>query len=75
MNKQRRMRLRQAYDMIDEARMIIEEVKKEEEEACENIAEHFPDSKRVSEMEDYISSMDDAANWLEEVGTALAEIY
>ena len=41
MNKIRRKRLAEAYESIQKAQEIIEEVKEEEEESCDNLPDSF----------------------------------
>lgn len=45
MNKQRRKRLEEAFNMIDQAKDILEEVKGEELEAYDNLPESFQDGE------------------------------
>lgn len=74
MNKGRRKELKKAIDLLYEAIQIIEEVRDEEQEAYDNIPESLQDSERAETMQEYIDSMDEAYNEIEDHITTLEEI-
>lgn len=66
MNKERRKRLEEAFEKIGEVTDILEEVKKGEEEAYENLPDSIRDGKRGEEMQGYIETLDGICDCLEE---------
>ena len=46
MNKQRRKRIQEALEIIEEAKAILEEVQEEEQEAFDNMPEGLQSSER-----------------------------
>lgn len=74
MNKVRRKRLAEAIDLINQAKGILEEVKDEEQEAYDNLPESFQYGERGEQMQEYIDSMDEAYENLEEVEYTLGDI-
>lgn len=74
MNKQRRKRLGEAFDLISKAEEIIEEVKDEEYEAKENLPDNFRWGERGEEMENYIEMMDEAIGYLQDANSVIEQI-
>lgn len=74
MNKVRRKRLAKAIDLINQAKGILEEVKDEEQEAYDNLPESFQYGERGEQMQEYLDSMDEAYENLEEVEYTLGDI-
>ena len=74
MNKQRRKRLDEAFDLIESAKEILEEVKDEEQEAFDNLPEQFQSSERGEEMEGYIEMLDEAFGYLDDANSAIEQI-
>lgn len=74
MNKVRRKRLAEAIDLINQAKGILEEVKDEEQEAYDNLPESFQYGKRGEQMQEYIDSMDEAYENLDEMEYTLGDI-
>ena len=58
MNKARRKQLKEAYELIEKAQGIIEEVRDLEEEAHDNLPENIQDGERGLQMEEYIDYLD-----------------
>ena len=59
MNKQRRNKIAEAIDLIEQAREILEAVQKEEQEALDNMPESIQNSERGETMAEYISTIED----------------
>jgi len=74
MNKQRRMRLDEAHSKLLEAQEIIEEVMNEEQDAFDNLPESLQGSERGEQMEEYIGTMQDAYDGIDEFMCNLYEI-
>lgn len=74
MNKQRRKKLETAFDLICQAKDILEEVKNEEEEAYENLPEQFRYGERGEEMDGYIGMMDEAYGYLDDANSVIDQI-
>lgn len=60
-NKQRRKRLGKAFDLVTEAMDILEEVKSEEEESCDNLP-------------DYIEMLEEASGYLDDANSVIKQI-
>ena len=60
-NKQRRKRLGKAFDLVTEARDILEEVKSEEEESYDNLP-------------DYIEMLEEASGYLDDANSVIKQI-
>lgn len=74
MNKQRRMRLDEAHSKLLEAQEIIEEVMNEEQDAFDNLPESLQGSERGEQMEEYIGTMQDVYDGIDEFMCNLYEI-
>lgn len=74
MNKQRRKELGKAFDMIEQAKEIIEAVKEEEEESYENLPDNFRYGERGEEMQGYIEMMDETVGYLEDANSVIEQI-
>lgn len=74
MNKVRRKRLAEAIDLINQAKGILEKVKDEEQEAYDNLPESFQYGERGEQMQEYIDSMDEAYENLDEMENTLGDI-
>jgi len=74
MNKERRKQLREAIAKLDEARIIIETVRDEEQGAFDNMPESLQDAERGQKMDEAIGSMTDVADDLESAIENLNEV-
>ncbi len=74
MNKQRRKKLGTAFDLICQAKDILEEVKSEEEEAYKNLPEQFQYGERGEEMNGYIEMIDEAYGYLDDANSVIEQI-
>ena len=74
MNKQRRKKLEKAFDLIGEAKSILEEVKSEEEEAYENLPGSFQNGDRGEEMQNCIDMLDEAYGYIEDAESVVEQI-
>lgn len=74
MNKVRRKRLENAFDLINQAKDILEEVKDEENESLENLPDSFRYGDRGEEMEGYIEMLDEAYGYLEDANSVIEQI-
>lgn len=74
MNKQRRIRLGKASDLITEAEQILEEVKQEEDEARENLPDNFRDGDRGQQMQDAIDMIDEVIGYCQDAESVLEQI-
>lgn len=74
MNKQRRNRLGEAFDLITEAEQILEEVKQEEDEARENLPDNFRDGDRGQQMQDAIDMIDEAIGYCQDAESVIEQI-
>ena len=74
MNKQRRKRVCEAFDMLHQATEILAEVGDEESEAFDNLPEGIQESERGQKMEDIIDAIDDAMEELDELVESIKEV-
>lgn len=74
MNKQRRKKLEEAFNLIDQAKDILEEVKDEEQEAHDNLPESFQYGEKGEEMEGYIEMLDEAYGYLDDANSVIEQI-
>lgn len=73
MNNQRRKRLKEVIDLINQANSIIEEVKDEEEEALNNLPENLQDTERAESMQECIDQLEEIYDDLTDRSTELEE--
>lgn len=59
MNKQRRASLKEAVELLERAKSIIEFVSEEEREAFDNLPEGIQYSERGEQMEEYADTLDE----------------
>lgn len=74
MNKQRRNRLEKVFDMLSEAQEIIEEIKREEREAYDNLPDSFRNGERGEEMEGYIEMLEETYNYIDDAKSVVEQI-
>ncbi|MFC5358132.1 hypothetical protein [Azospirillum himalayense] len=74
MNKDRRKRLAEAAELLEQALAVISEVKDEEQEAFDNLPESFQQGERGQTMEEAISNLDDIHIAIEEARDTIAGI-
>lgn len=74
MNRVRRKRLENAFDLINQAKDILEEVKDEEREPLENLPDNFRYGDRGEEMEGYIEMLDEAYGYLDDANSVIEQI-
>ncbi len=74
MNKDRRHKLRQAAEMIYEAKLIIARANDDEEEAYDNLPDGIRDSDRGDTMQEMIDTMDNIIEVLDNTYDQIREI-
>lgn len=74
MNRQRRKKLSKAFDLVSDAKEILEAVKYEEQEALENLPDNFRYGERGEEMQGYIEMIDEAYNYLDDANSVIEQI-
>lgn len=74
MNRARRNKLGNAFDLIAQAKGILEEVKDEEQEAHDNLPESFQYGEKGEEMEGYIEMIEEAYNYLDDAASVIEQI-
>lgn len=74
MNKVRRKELGKAFDLVDQAKNVLETVKAEEQEAYENLPDSFRFGERGEEMQGYIEMLDEAFNYLDDANSVIEQI-
>ena len=74
MDKQRKKRLEEAIDLIDQVKEILDEVKSEEEDAYDNLPESSRAKGYGEEMEERIDILEDSISLLEDASILIGEI-
>ena len=74
MNKARRKKIQHALDLLQQATEILAEVNDEEDEAFNNLPESIQESERGAQMEEYMETIDDAINEVDDIKANLEEI-
>ena len=74
MNKVRRKELGNAFDLVCQAKDILEAVKAEEQESYENLPDSFRFGERGEEMEGYIEMLEEAFNYLDDANSVIEQI-
>lgn len=71
MNKQRRIRLKEANSYLDRAMQIVSSVKDEEQDSLDNLPENLQGSERCTIMEDAIDALEDAIGNIEQASESI----
>ena len=74
MNKARRKRLGEAFDLIGTAQDILRSVREEEQEAYENLTDSFRDGERGEEMQNYMDMIEEAEGYLDDANSVIEQI-
>ena len=74
MNKERRKSIKKALRLIGQAAETLEDIRDEEEEAMENLPEGIRYGEKGEQMQEYIDSIDEAIQSLEEADSILSDI-
>lgn len=74
MNKQRRKRLEDAFELVNRAKEILDAVRDEEQEAFDNLPESFQNGERGQEMEGYMEMIDEAYGYLDDANSVVEQI-
>jgi hypothetical protein len=65
MNSQRRKSIREALNLIDKARSILEDAANDESESVSNLPENLQDSEKAEQMETNVYIIEEYASSLE----------
>ena len=74
MNKARRKRLGEAFDLIGTAQDILRSVREEEQEAYENLPDSFRDGEKGEEMQNYMEMIEEAEGHLDDANSVIEQI-
>lgn len=74
MNKARRKELGKVFDLVCQAKDILEAVKAEERESYENLPDSFRFGERGEEMEGYMDMLDEVFNYLDDANSVIEQI-
>lgn len=74
MNKARREAISKVIDMIGNARLMLDEIREEEEDYMNNIPENLTGSERYEKAEEACYEMEDIVGELEEMEGRLEEV-
>lgn len=66
MNKQRRLQLKGATELLLHASEVIDRVKDEEQDSLDNMPEPLQDSERCQVMENAVSELEEAISLIEQ---------
>ena len=73
MNKNRRNAISDIYDKLTDIQSDLECIRDEEQEAFDNLPESIQYSERGERMEEYISSLDEALDYVDYAAESLDE--
>lgn len=73
MNRDRRLRLREAQALLEQAEAIVREVADDERAAFENLPESLQESDRGVEMEETVDALEDAATEIESAASTIVD--
>lgn len=71
MNKQRRIRLKEANSYLDCVMQIVYSVKDEEQDSLDNLPENLQSSERCTIMEDAIDALEEAIENIEQASESI----
>ena len=74
MNKARRKRLGEAFDLIGTAQDILSAVREEEQEAYENLPDSFRAGERGEEIQNYMDMIEEAEGYLDDANSVIEQI-
>lgn len=66
MNKQRRLKLKEALVLLEKALHMVSSVKDDEQDALDNFPENLQNSERYTAMENAIDELEEAIEKIEE---------
>ena len=75
MNKERRNRISECIEKLEDIKCELEAIRDEECEAYENLPEGIQESERGEQMEEFISQMEDAHSSIEDANDYITEVY
>lgn len=74
MNKKRREKLGEAFELVGTAQGILQAVQEEEQEAYENLPDNFRDGEKGEEMQNYMEMIEEAAGYLDDANSVIEQI-
>lgn len=74
MNNLRRKAIRKVIEMLDDARILLDEIREDEENYRDNIPENLSGSERYEKADEACYEMEDAVGTLEEMVSTLEEV-
>lgn len=74
MNKKRRVKVAEAFDLVKKAQEILEEVKDPEQSALENLPDSLRDSEKGELMQEYVELMEEAEGYLDDAASVIEQI-
>lgn len=74
MNRCKRKKLGEAFDLISKAEEIIDAVKADETDSYENLPDNFRDGDRGEEMQNCIDMMDEVIGYLQDAESVIEQI-
>lgn len=74
MNKARRKRLGEVFDLIKKCEEIIQEVLDEENESLDNLPYSFRYGEKGEELEGYIEMLEEVRSYLEDAESVVEQI-
>lgn len=74
MNRDRRKELQKAFDLVGQAKEILETVKEAERESFDNLPDNFRYGEQGEEMEGYMEMLSEAWNYLDDANSVIEQI-
>lgn len=74
MNRRRRKKLEEAYELVGKAKEIVSQVQEEEQESYDNLPDNFRNGERGEEMEGCLEMLQESYNYLDDAGSVIEQI-
>lgn len=74
MNRSRRKKLEEAFNLLCEVEEILSQVKDEEQEAYDNLPENFQYGERGEEMQNYIEMIEEVEGYIDDAKSVVEQI-
>lgn len=74
MNKKRREKVADAFELVRKVQELLQEVKEEEQEALDNLPDSLRDSEKGEQMQEYVELMEEAGGYLDDAASVIGQI-
>lgn len=74
MNKKRREKVTDAFELVRKVQELLQEVKEEEQEALDNLPDSLRDSEKGEQMQEYVELLEEAEGYLDDAASVIEQI-